>query len=182
MRRWEVWLGCGVVTLAAIGYGIVRSQRTQARAAARAQLEGDARSWFEHEGYESFFAEEGKPDLEPVRPLAPPFLPIAQRGSGDRFVYFGSDLAKRSNLPIAESLSNIGTVAISLETTSLYTMGALTYKATIVFVDARTRTVLARKSFWTDPPPGTVTFEYMSQWDDRFWAPVTAWIDQLPRL
>ena len=167
------------MAIAIVAALVVWKLREQARQVARAQLENHVRPWFQDEGYASFYSEEGKPDLEPVQPLAAPVVPIAVRGE-DRFVYFGLDFAKRTKLPIADSLANVGTVAISLETIVLYSMGALAYKTTIVLVDARTRTVVARKSFSTERPPSHVTLDYMTRWDDRFWEPIAAWIDRLP--
>jgi hypothetical protein len=167
------------VIAAAIAFGIVYGSRTEARAAAQAKLEEDLPPWFRQNGYEALFAEEGRPDLEPTQRLEPPVLPILVRSS-EHFIYYGSDFVERTKLPIAESLSNVGTVAVSLETISLYTLGALPYKSTVVFVDARTRTVVARRSFATESPPPRITIDALSQRHDAFWMPIISWIATLP--
>lgn len=169
----------GVVVAGGLAFGVYWGVRQNAKAEHREAMKKGARDWFEREGYARFFDERGKPDLGASSSIHGPVMPIAVRDV-EHFVYFGSDLADRTELPIAESFDEVRTVAISIEDTRLYSMGALTYAATIVFVDARDKRVVARRS-WSGPlPPQATTIDGMSKWDDDFWAPIATWVDSLP--
>ena len=155
------------------------AQRSSHHVAASEELKAAVPAYFEKD-YKPFLAEHGRPDLAPVHALAPPVVPVAARAT-ERFIYWGTDLETYAKLPLADDLARVGTIALSIEDTSMYTMGALTYDATVVFIDVRTKTVVARKHFKADGSLGArITLDEMKQWDDAFWTPVADWIKTIP--
>ena len=108
-----------------------------------------------------------------------PFYVDGDYGSLQDWVYPHLDDAIK-----ATTISDVGTLVLVAGDSRMYSGGAtfgITIAADVTIVDVATKTAICKKHFAGDTPPSQMTLDDINAYDDKFWPPIQAYINGLPR-